>query len=182
MKIQASAVMSRLSEMSAQAKNLISKEHEFFIKKDDWRGLGYMLNGQRVVSSMNEVREIIDFPELITVVPDTKPWFLGLTNLRGEVLPITDLQLFAGGSPVILNSQAKVLVVKNRGKHIGLLVPALLGIQSLSKTQLHKNKECRNQLDVFVYEIFKLDDEDWPVVSMAALLNDRHFLMRENVN
>lgn len=182
MKSQASVVMNRLSEMSEQAKNLMSKEHEFFIKKDDWRGLGYILNGQRVVSSMNEVREIIDIPDLITIVPDTKPWFLGLTNLRGEVVPVTDLQFFMGGSPAIINSQAKVLIVKNRGKHIGLLVPALLGIQSLSKTQLHKNLECRNQLDRFVYEIFKLDDEIWPVVSMAALLNDRHFLMRKNVN
>ena len=60
MKSQASVVMNRLSEMSEQAKNLMSKEHEFFIKKDDWRGLGYILNGQRVVSSMNEVREIIE--------------------------------------------------------------------------------------------------------------------------
>ena len=174
--------MNRLSEMSEQARNLMSKEHEFFIKKDDWRGLGYILNGQRVVSSMNEVREIIDVPELITIVPDTKPWFLGLANLRGEVLPITDLQFFMGGSPAIKNSQAKVLIVKNRGKHIGLLVPALLGIQRLSTTQSQKNLECRNQLDLFIYEIFELDDEIWPVVSMAALLNDRHFLMRKKVN
>ena len=160
----------------------MSKEYEFFIKKDDWRGLGYILNGQRVVSSMNEIREIIDVPELITIVPDTKPWFLGLTNLRGEVLPITDLQFFMGGAPVTINSRAKVLIVKNRGKYTGLLVPALLGIQRLSKTQSHKNQACKNQFDLFVYEIFELDDEIWPVVSMAALLNDRRFLMRQNVN
>ena len=36
----------------------------------------------------------------VTVVPGTKDWMLGLANIRGELLPIVDLQRYIGGAPV----------------------------------------------------------------------------------
>ncbi len=173
----ASTLIDSLLLMNEQAIKYKSDELNVSNKENNWRGLGFVVNGQQLVSVMNEITEIIDYPEFITTVPGTPSWMKGLTNIRGEVLPITDLQCFLGGTLVKADEQTKVLVIKNRGKYIGILVPCVLGIQYLPKFAKQKYKFLENQLDTFIYEIFHHENEVWPVVSMAALIAAPRFLM-----
>src|ERR1700756_1051520 len=60
-----------------------------------WTGLGFRLREHWLVAPREDGREVITMPKL-TRVPGGKPWLLGVANVRGSLLPITDLGLMLG--------------------------------------------------------------------------------------
>ena len=62
-------------------------------KEFDWQGVVFEIGGQRLVAPMGQVSEILTMPEY-TSVPLVKPWMLGIANIRGRLLPLTDLSRF----------------------------------------------------------------------------------------
>lgn len=59
----------------------------------DWQGVVFEIGGQRLVAPMGQVSEVLAMPEY-TSLPLVKPWMLGIANIRGRLLPITDLSQF----------------------------------------------------------------------------------------
>lgn len=146
------------------------------VKKEDWQGLAFTLDGVRVVSAMDEIRELLSFPEGLTVVPGSKDWMLGLANVRGELLPIVDLQHFIGASPVVVGDQVRVLVIRNLGMSTGLLVSSVQGMRHLPVDKRIPDAEFEGAIGKYVYDVFGLEDGVWPVFSMAGLVNDKQFM------
>lgn len=173
----ASVVLDRLLLMDELAQQAQINQQSIVVHQNDWRGLSFTLCDRKLVADSNEMTEIIEVPELMTTVPDTPDWMLGLTNFHGEVLTVTDLQAFVGGSPVTQDYHSKILVVKNHGKYIGLMVPEVLGIRYFPRNSKREYEHLDNLLDRFIYHVFDLEEEIWPVMSMAGLLADKFFLM-----
>ena len=169
-------VLARLRDYAQRSEAQDAKVPATMVKEEEWQGLAFMLDGVRLVTAMDEVRELLPYPDAVTRVPGTKPWMLGLANIRGELLPIVDLQRFLGSPPVPLNDRCRVLVIRNRGTSTGLLVPTVLGMRHLPLNRQIQNADFEGVLEPYVYDLFKLDDEIWPVFSMAALANDERFL------
>lgn len=79
--------------------------------------------------------EIFTVPSLLPV-PHTRPWFLGVANLRGHLHGVVDMAAFLGlraplasGEP--LREQARVLALNPAlGSHCALLVDRLAGLRS----------------------------------------------------
>lgn len=78
--------------------------------QEDWLGVVFEVAGQRLVAPMGEISEVLAMPEL-TSMPLTKPWLLGVANVRGRLLPLTDLALFLGLEAKERLKSRKVLVV-----------------------------------------------------------------------
>jgi len=161
-------------EQRSQAQDL--QVPAIMVKDEDWQGLAFMLDGVRVVSAMEEVRELLPYPESVTRVPGAKAWMLGLANVRGELLPIVDLQQFLGGAPVAVDEKSRVLVIRNRGASTGLLVSMVQGMRHLPVEKRIPDAHFEGVLGNYVYDVFGLEDGVWPVFSMAALVNDERFL------
>ena len=81
--------------------------------------------------SMNTVGEIVSMPP-VTPVPWTKPWFLGLANVRGRLIGVIDIMLLAG-TKAIVPEDAQQLVVfgDNLRVNAGLLVTRAFGLRSI---------------------------------------------------
>lgn len=72
------AVLSALARRSEQiAIELPAKE----IAQTHWNGLGFSLLGQRFVTPMNEVAELMRLPAS-TRLPGVKPFVIGIANIR----------------------------------------------------------------------------------------------------
>ena len=73
--------------------------------------------------------EIVAVPA-VTPVPWTQPWFRGLTNVRGRLIGVIDLQHLGGGAP-LAPDQAGQLVVLNPGLryNVGLLATRAFGLR-----------------------------------------------------
>lgn len=67
----------------------------------------------------------------LTPVALTKPWFVGLVNIRGVLYGVVDFALFQGGEPTPLNEDARLLLIGTRhGSNSALLVSRTLGLKN----------------------------------------------------
>jgi len=57
--------------------------------------LTFLVGGEEYAVHILKVKEIIEF-DTVTTVPNTAPWIRGVTNLRGNVVPVIDLAVKFG--------------------------------------------------------------------------------------
>jgi twitching motility protein PilI len=140
-----------------------------------WRGIGFRIGERHFVSSIAEVNEILTLPAL-TPVPGAKSWLLGIANVRGNLVPVIDLRDFIGGGRSPSADSTRVLIVRQHGGSVGLLVDEVLGQRSFSEEQLAAAVgEADEQYGRFVGENVQLGDVLWGLFSMAALARSAQF-------
>ncbi|MEZ5494353.1 MAG: chemotaxis protein CheW [Pseudomonadales bacterium] len=96
--------------------------------KPQWSGIGFTLFGQKFVAPMSEVTEMLELPSY-TELPGVQSWVRGLANVRGRLLPLTDLAVYLGGKLEAPRRNRRVLVVENGDTDGGLIVDGILGMQ-----------------------------------------------------
>jgi len=166
------ALLSRIGEQARERRQRIPLAME---GTGVWDGLAFSIAGVRLVSSMREVREMTAFPSQITRVPGSTGWMKGLANIRGDLLPVVDLQEFFGAKTINRNKAARMLVVRSRGLECGLLVPSVQGIKYFDEDMRMNNARMKGAIGRYVYEAFSVDGEVWPVFSMSGLTADPAF-------
>lgn len=91
--------------------------------------------GQRMLLPLRQAGELFA-PQELVLVPYTKPWFLGLTNLRGALYGVVDLALYLGfrlpSSPKWVASPESQLIglSDESDTHCALAVDRVLGLKS----------------------------------------------------
>lgn len=145
-----------------------------------WRGIGFRLGRNRFVSSIDEVQEILTLPSMARV-PGTRSWLLGVANVRGNLIPIVDLHAFIDGQPTLIGENTRVLVARQHGGNVGLLVDEVLGQQSFGQEQ---RDEAVGEADPayarFVGEKIRSGGVLWGLFSMAALTRTPEFQQTAN--
>lgn len=82
------------------------------------------LGGEAYGIAIDKVLEII-LPSPVTPLPQGPADILGLINLRNTVVPVVDLRLRLGLAASDKTAETRIVVVKVRGRTIGLLVDAV---------------------------------------------------------
>lgn len=146
-------------------------------KQAQWLGVVFEVAGQRLVAPMGEVSEVLSMPDL-TTVPLTQPWLLGVANVRGRLLPLTDLAKFLGlPSKQIRLSQRKVLVVDQADFFSGLLIDTVLGIQQFTKAQYQaESLPSDSPFAPYNHGKFVKDGQDWFVFMPSLLAQDQRYI------
>ena len=96
--------------------------------KPHWSGIGFALFGRRFVAPISEVSEMLEIPHY-TQLPGVQTWIRGLANVRGRLLPLTDLAAFLGGRLEAPRRNRRALVVEVDEIYSGLMVDGVLGMQ-----------------------------------------------------
>ncbi len=118
-----------------------------------WRAIGFRVGDRRFMCGIDEVAEILMSPPPVTSVPATRPWLLGVANVRGNLIALVDLKQFLFGQRAHLTARARVLVVKQSGGNVGLVVDELLGQRNLTDAdRVHAEGEDDVALAAFVDE------------------------------
>lgn len=144
--------------------------------EEDWVGIGFRLGDLHLLVPLEEVVEILIPPE-ISRVPCTKPWMHGMANVRGNLLPVMNLQGYLQDRPIHMNRNSRILVVNHGGVFSGLLVDAVLGLKHFQSDQycdeLPDSDECYTE---YMMNGFRLGDEHWGVFSMHRLTETPEFV------
>jgi twitching motility protein PilI len=128
-----------------------------------WEGVLCTIAGIKVIAPLHEVREILNYPPAVTHVPGTKSWVRGIANIRGNLLPIIDLQVFLGGKPVVPGRRSRVLVINHHG------------LRYFAEDQHADVPVLPNAVQPFTKDAYVLDGEIWPVFSMNTLAENPGF-------
>ena len=121
--------------------------------------------------SIEDVRQIIRVPK-ITRVPKMPDYVLGMTNLRGEVLPLVDLSMRMGYEhPCEHSEDTRVIVVDKKGILTGLIVESVNEVKSTDLHDIDKFPEILNAgVDKkFISGILKVTDGEH--VSIIQIIN-----------
>lgn len=143
---------------------------------DYWAGVGFRIGTQHFVSGMGEISELLKYPE-ISPVPRTRHWMRGLANVRGNLLPIMDLNNYLGGPITSLTRTSRVLVVDASGIVSGLLVDEVFGMRQFPDEERSDSSEgAEPHVAPYVTGQFEVDGERWFIFSMKTLVENPRFL------
>lgn len=141
-----------------------------------WRGIGFRIGAQHLVSSLAEVNEILAFPQ-VAHVPGTRAWLLGVANVRGNLVPLVDLKQFLTGEVSAVTESTRVLIVRQSGGSVGLLVDEVAGQRNFAAEQrVPTPVESDERIARFVVDNYSLGDVYWGQFSMAALVRAAEFV------
>ena len=135
-------------------------------------GVGLLLP----LASAGEIFSVSD----VLPVPHTRPWFLGVANLRGVLHGVVDMAAFLGLRPAALpegpRDQARLLALNPAlGAHSALLVDRLAGLRS--GEQLTAEADDGVVRPVFARERWRdAEGRQWQEVDLAALARNEQFL------
>jgi purine-binding chemotaxis protein CheW len=87
------------------------------------RWITFSLGQELYAFPLLTVKEVIA-PPAITPIPQSAPHFLGITNLRGQVIPILDLRKKLGIQPSG-SLESAVVICDLDNQNVGLLVDAI---------------------------------------------------------
>lgn len=141
-----------------------------------WQGMGFQVGGLRLVSAMGEIGEVLNVPR-VARLPGVKSWVVGVTNLRGRLIPVIDLHDFLGMVPTLPRAQWRVLVVEDGDLVAGLMVEQSLGIQHfLSEAHEEVAVEALGALGPFVHGAFRHGGRIYYEVELTSLIGSERFL------
>ena len=145
-----------------------------------WRGVGYRVGSHRLASGFDEVREILPLP-VITPVPGSQPWMLGVANVRGNLLPIVDLKQFLEGERTVLHESQRVLLVRQPGGDVAVLIDELFGQRSFTQPQLLEGEQmeqaqlAQGRYAHFIDRGYRIDEHLWGIFSLDRLARTPEF-------
>lgn len=149
-------------------------------ESEHWLGVIFESAGQRLVAPLGEVSEVLSISEL-TSMPLTKPWMLGVANVRGRLLPLTDLALFLGLPSNQRLRARKVLVVDQGDMFSGLLVDQVLGIgRFFERHYVPEELPKDSPFAPYNHGKFQKDGEDYFVFMPSLLMQDANYLNAAN--
>ncbi len=129
------------------------------------------VGGELFTIDLQNVREVF-VVESITPVPGMPSGLVGVTNLRGTVVPLLDLRQMIGLSAEVTQRYAIVLTHGNR--QVGVLVDTVPEIRTLSKDQfMPAPTGAGNGANPFVSTVVKLEDRLRGVLETSVVLS--HF-------
>lgn len=83
--------------------------------------VSFFLDEEEYGLNIVHIREFLRVP-VITRVPKTPPFVLGVINLRGKVISVIDLRLRMGMSPSTITEKSRIIIINVNGKLKGILV------------------------------------------------------------
>lgn len=148
--------------------------------------LGLAIGSRRLLVDLADAGEILVVPD-ITPVPLTKDWYRGLANVRGNLVSVIDLSLFAGGPATPLDKESRVLALaSDLGSATGILVSRMLGLRSAADlTATPESNDAPTGRDPATRDLFApwlrgrfVDAQRgaWHQLDLAALTGDARFL------
>lgn len=141
-----------------------------------WRAIGFRLGTRNLLSGINEVNEILLMPS-ITPVPGVKPWLLGVANVRGNLVAIVDLRGYIEGTRTPVNDRSRVLLARQAGSSVGLLVDEVLGQRNITDENVPlETGEEDERYERYITRQYDLGEKIFGIFSMSSLVKSPDFI------
>lgn len=115
------------------------------ISKEKSKYLTFKLADEEYGVEILKVREINGVMD-ITAVPQMPPYMKGVINLRGKVIPVTDLRLKFGLNEIEHTEQTCIIVV-NVGREAGIIVDTVCEVLDIGGTDIEPPPSMGGSVD-----------------------------------
>jgi twitching motility protein PilI len=135
--------------------------------------LGVQAGSLNWLLKLDDAGEMLPLPE-ISGVPLTKPWYMGLANIRGVLASVVDFAAFMGGEQTVRTPDCRLLLIAERFHSFsGLLISRMLGLKNVQAMQPSEEAIDRS----WIGAVYRDDDGRlWRELDIGALVVHDDFL------
>jgi len=134
--------------------------------------LGFLAGGKHWLVDLDSIEEVLPVPPMDNV-PLTRPWYVGVSNVRGTLYSVIDLGAFADLAGAELTRASRIMLLKDTliaGS--ALLVDAIAGLRSPDGYRPEAQSEHAWIRDILVDE----DQVAWHALDVKALTREHAFI------
>ena len=176
------ALVAALDESTPRAPEILTKSlsmaEERRVSGARKRHIVFSIAHTRYALEMGQVTEVGPVPA-ITPLPGVPPWLLGVTNLRGDILPVLDFHLFLGHPFQEIGDRHRMLVVRAEEPQVevGLVVDRVIGVRAVQPSSvLPPTAPLEAAVEPFLLGVTEQDDRLLAILDGQRLLTSDELL------
>ena len=134
------------------------------------RYLSFSLGEESYAVPLLTIKEVIALPQ-VTAVPETPVYFLGLINLRGEIIPLIDLRKKLGIKHT--NGRENSVIIFDMGTYsLSCVVDSVNSVLSPGHDEISPKPHIEGQKNTeYITGVYRKDDSLILLMDLTALLN-----------
>lgn len=136
--------------------------------------LGVVIGSKNVLVNLQEITETLPVTE-IQSVPIVKPWFLGVSNVRGVLYAINDIAQLLETTFTSISSNARLLLISEAvSSNVAFVVEKMIGLRNINEMKPYEvEMEESACLKAQTYQ----DDENriWYMLDCDKLVRSKEF-------
>lgn len=137
--------------------------------------LGVMIGQTRWLLDLREAGEIVSVGS-ITKVPLTQDWYLGLTNIRGNLISVIDLARFCGLPQTPIDKESRIVAFGPAlSFNAGLLVSRVMGLRNVEEMRQQPSGES-SDAPWAVQRYLDHENHEWTELVLSQIVQDPQFL------
>ncbi len=133
------------------------------------RYLEFKLGEENYAIPLLQVRELISVPET-TNVPFSPKYYVGIMNLRGQVISIIDLRTRLGVKPAESNEEA-VIIVEFGELCLGIVVDNICKVLSVDEEQIQEVASVETKKQDRLNRVYRHNESLIQLVELQQILN-----------
>ncbi|PCK07545.1 MAG: chemotaxis protein CheW [Alteromonadaceae bacterium] len=135
--------------------------------------LTFHLDSDILGVELKEIKEVLEVKEL-TILPRTPDYMRGVTNLRGQLIPVIDLKSKFGMGLTEFTIDTCVIIVEitvnDEIMSVGALVDSVRGVVEFTQSAIDPAPKMGSSIDVrFILGMGKHDNEFFSILDIPAL-------------
>lgn len=134
----------------------------------------FEVHGQRYALPIGQVREIV-IPKNVTPTPRVAAFVEGVSNLRGEIIPIINLRILFGFDPRPVDESTRTIVVNVDGKTMGCTVDSVTQVLRIENDAIGDAPETiTTEGQEYIHGFVKVDDRLVIILDVNEMLAVEH--------
>jgi twitching motility protein PilI len=168
--------MARQISLREFQQSLAQRLREAHAATEQTSRLGVQAGDSYWLLRLDETDEVLPLPE-ISPVPLTRPWYLGLANIRGVMANVVDFGAFMGDEPTSRTPDCRLVLVADRFQsYSGLLIGRMLGLRNLQNLEARAASDASERKPWLGTVYRDADGRTWNELDVAALVANENFL------
>ena len=113
---------------------------------------------------------------VITQVPLTQDWYLGLLNVRGNLISVVDFARFLGQPATVPDKESRIVAfAPGLAFNCGLLVTRVLGLRNVAEMET-KDQTGEGDAQWTTHRYVDREAQEWTELDLSLVVQDPQFL------
>ncbi len=110
----------------------------------------------------------------MTRVPKAQPYFKGVINIRGEIIPVMSIRLKFGLEPDVYVNSTRIIIIKLEQASIGIVVDEVKEVVTLPESSVEKTTyDPKDERTAYLSGIGKHNNGLISLLNIAGVINEK---------